>query len=986
MKFVNHTFPILVVGIFIQVLPGVLRAADQQPNGQAPTATTSSDGGDALKVPPAVPLDELPEPAASAPSVGAKKSNAVRVKAPNAEIPTPSPEATVTETEKVVVEEAVTETVQTPPTVSAQPEPAAAAPEVKTATPAAIPAEPATATAPRAPAPTTIEEAQTIIKTVEEGPSGSAQPIVSMPMRAADEKIVKDAEKKREEEGVYFNVAGEDIREIIKQISRVTGTNFILDDKVRGEITIISEQKLTVDEVYEAFLAALDVVGYTTVPGPAGLTNIVKKRDALSSPIPIYTEKTPYTASMITRLLTLKNIRAVDMANAIKGLVSKEGNLFAYPATNTLILTDTGTNIDRIVRMVQELDTEGPQEVLEIIPIEYADVKDIADKITKLFGGATTTSTRGTTARARRRRGEAASTPDAIPPLSKVIPDERTNSIILLASKITIAQVRDVIRRLDRPLIGPEEGDIHVLYLKNAKAVELAEVLTGVTEAAKKGTQQDQQQQRRGTRQPTVPKAEFQGLFGSIKSIRADEQTNALIIQANAKDFKTLIERIIAKLDIPRRQVYVEATIMEISFIKDTNFGTGLLGGKVFSAGGNNLALFGNTFPFIPSITTTASVGGITTSNPINVTPPFSTDTLTFPKFFAAIVAQQGDTELNVLSTPNILTLDNEEARIKVGDTIPFLTGSALTTGGVSTSNVQREDVALELSVTPQITEGDNVRMEIKQIIEDFSTAPNPLAETAGPATSIREIESNVVVPDNQTVVLGGLMQDKDSRGTTKIPLLGDIPILGWLFKATAISKRKVNLLIFLTPSIIREPGDFLVVMRRKIEQRNLFIDEHYGEKARKRIRARIEQHNARLLDFEHAASVLSEPDLLAQEGALGMPLSVPGETAAEASTPTAAPAPVQEAIDADLSAQGAYEPDLAIESEPASVQRNWKKMTPKQRREAQKAAESQAAASAARTQEGAVASSPAPASPPAAQQTPPDKNGAMPSDIDLAF
>ncbi len=860
-----------------QLSPNLTQTSQKTP----PTVTSDSPEVGGIKVPAAVPLSAVTNSEVAVPTVGAKKSTETTTQAAKAEVKKEinmAPKTTALKPEDLVQKEAVKPSGQ-----EVAPQPVAKPAPVKEVPASALSqtAEMNAAKAPRAADVAKVEQA--VAATTDDGlPRGKAQPTVSTPMRAADKKAVSEAEKKREEEGVYFNVSGEDIREIIKQISRVTNKNFIIDDKIRGEVTIISEKKMTKEEVYEAFLSALDVAGYTTVPGPAGLIKIVKKRDALTKPIPIYTDKTPYTDKFITRLLTLKNISAIDMANAIKGLVSKEGNLFAYPSTNTLIITDSGTNIDRIIRMVQELDTEGPQEVLEIIPVEYADVNDMADKITKLFGGEQSSSSRPTR-RATTRRG-VRNTPaatDALPTLSKVISDERTNSLIILASKITIAKVRDVIRRLDKPLVGPDEGDIHILYLKNAKASEIAEVLTGITQAAQQNTNQPGNQQRRGAtaarttrtaRQPAAPNEAFEALFGSIKSIRADDNTNALIIQANAKDFRLLVDRIIAKLDIPRRQVYIEATIMELNISKGRELGTGALGGLNINLGGNDFALFGNTFPFIPSITSNSGVGGSTTDNPIAITPPFSDNPINFPKFFAAFIAQSDETELNVLSTPNILTLDNTEARIKVGDTVPFLTGSALTTGGVQTSNIQREDIALELVVNPQITEGNNVRLKIKQTIEDFSQANNPLEATAGPATSIREIDSEVVVPDQQTVVIGGLMQDRDSSRKTKIPLLGDIPILGYLFKATSHAKRKVNLLIFLTPNIIREPQDFLLVLKKKLDQRNRFIDDHFGERNRKRIRETISRHNDTILEFESATSSINEPEFLPTDPLLGDP------------------------------------------------------------------------------------------------------------------
>ncbi|MBI4373581.1 MAG: hypothetical protein HY542_01770, partial [Deltaproteobacteria bacterium] len=303
----------------------------------------------------------------------------------------------------------------------------------------------------------------------------TAVPTVSQPIGPAP---VTETEKLLQDEGMYFNVADEEITEVIKQISRALSKNFILDEKAcKGKITIISERKMTRDEVWETFLSSLEANKCTIRQGPAGLYRLVPTREAISNPIDFYTTESPYTDQYITRLVTLKNISAIDMSNVIKGLVSKEGNLFAYPVTNTLIITDTGTNIDRLIRLMKELDTEGPQEVLEIIQIIYADAKDIASKTTEIFEDEAKGTQKG--APSRRKGGEQGEGEEA-PLIRKIIPDERTNSVIVLASKRAVKDIRALIKKLDSPLQGAT-GEIHVHYLKHAAAKDIASVLTSLS-------------------------------------------------------------------------------------------------------------------------------------------------------------------------------------------------------------------------------------------------------------------------------------------------------------------------------------------------------------------------------------------------------------------------------------------------------------------------------------------------------------------------
>lgn len=668
-------------------------------------------------------------------------------------------------------------------------------------------------------------------------------------------------------EGLYLNAVDTDIREIIKQIAKVTGKNFLVDQKIRGKVTIISEDKMTVEEAYQAFLSALEVLGYTVVQAPGNLTKIIPMKDALQSPLPIYRDDSPVTDAFITRIVQMDNISAVEMSNAIKTLVSKQGNLFAYPATNSLIITDTGSNIDRLLKIMQDLDTEGPSESIEIVAIKYADAKDIAEKVTELYEEEDDQPTR-TRRRVRRRTRRAASPElDEKPYLSKIIPDDRTNSVIILASKRAITKVKGLIARLDRKLEDGAEGKIHVHYLKHSDAKELAEVLNALAATSISGTRAGgvagsgaRTPGRRGTGQADraaggqVVTAQFEG---GLK-VAPDENTNALIITATAKDYKTLADQVIAKLDIPRKQVYVEVVIMELTISNDRNLGVSGQGGGTFSIGGNPALGFGSSLGGTASGLSASALSGLAagvvsqTTQTIPVTQPDGTITnLEIPTFGFILNALQTDNNVNILSTPNLLTLDNEEAEIIVGGEVPFPTGTTLTPGGNSTFNVTRENVGITLKMTPQINEGDTVKIKLRQEITQVIPGASEVVLTSlGPSTTKRSVETVVAAKDQQTIVIGGLIDDKVTINTTKVPFLGDIPILGHLFKQKRTVKEKTNILVFLRPYIIRDTKDFLKILQKKVEERNMFISQNYGKRQQKIIRQSIRSHSADLLEF----------------------------------------------------------------------------------------------------------------------------------------
>ncbi len=655
------------------------------------------------------------------------------------------------------------------------------------------------------------------------------------------------------DEGFFLNAVDTDIREIIKQISKAAGKNFLIDDKVRGKVTILSERKMTLEEAYQAFLSALEVLGFTVVTGPGELVKIVPLKDALTNPIPIYKEDSPFTDSFITRIMGLKNVSALDISSAIKPLISKEGNLFAIPSTNTLIVTDSGSNIDRLLKIIKEMDTQGPEQMIEIVKVKNASAKDVADKVQKLYldqGGA-----------AGKRAAKPGDLED-VPFISKVIPDERTNSVIILASKRAIPKVRELMAQLDKAVDGPQ-GKVHVHYLRNAEAKKMADVLSALTGSAKAATPGAAPGAPTAAAKtggaPTV--AEFEG---GIK-VAADESTNSLIITSTQKDYETLVDEVINRLDIPRRQVYVEVVIMELSIDKNRDVGVSGQGGAPVDIGGNSTNIFGSllggTSTGLAAALSGAGAAGLVANDNLTFTQTNAdgtTTTITVPKFGYIVNALQTDRNVNVLSTPNLLTLDNEEAEIVVGSEEPFPTGTTVTSGGNSTFNVTRQNVGITLKITPQVNEGDMVRLKVKQeITAVIPGTSEAVLVSLGPSTTKRAVETVIVAKDQQTVVIGGLIDDKLSQRDQKIPFLGDIPVLGNLFKRKTMTKTKTNILVFLRPYIIRDTTDFLKVLQRKVEERNMFIEQNYGASQQKAIRQSIRSHTAELLEFKKDVQVV---------------------------------------------------------------------------------------------------------------------------------
>ncbi|MGE5663065.1 MAG: type II secretion system secretin GspD, partial [Deltaproteobacteria bacterium] len=500
-----------------------------------------------------------------------------------------------------------------------------------------------------------------------------------------------------------------DLPVLIKFISEQTKKNFIFDERIQGKITIISPRRITVDEAYNVFLSVLQVKGFATVE-QGNTIKIVPLREARQESLPTDRDMEGAAGSeFITRLIPLQNLEAPEVVTLLTPLISKDGLLTAFPASNTLILIDSRSNIDRLLKILSDLDHAGAGSVLRIFPLKYASVTEVARTLDTLYQEQAVTP--GAAPRPRAGRpGKARG------PAPKFIPDVRTNSVIAVAAPEVLADVEDLIRKLDVP--SPENtGKINVYYLENANAEEMAKVLATLAE-------------KRATAAPAAPgqPAAAKGVIaaeleGGVR-ITADAATNSLIIIASVNDFQTLLE-VIRKLDIRRRQVFVEALIMEISLDKsrdvgvefrgavETSRGDGaVIGGSNFDFKGNVNDLFsalalGNPMTFAGTGIIAGGIGG-------NVTLP---DGTSVPAIAGIIRAAQERNNVNILSSPHLLTLNNKEAEIIVGENVPFITSQSRDTTNLANviNTVERKDVGITLRMTPHIHESDFVNLEIYQ-------------------------------------------------------------------------------------------------------------------------------------------------------------------------------------------------------------------------------------------------------------------------------
>jgi len=666
-----------------------------------------------------------------------------------------------------------------------------------------------------------------------------------------------------------------DILDMLEQASRWTCRNFIYsEDLAKGKITLLSKTAVTADEAYAAFLAALasnNIAVYQT----GRYWKLIRTADAKKAPIPTYTTdgETPGTEQPITKIIRLHYADADQVRGIIGNFISPQGADIQSLPPDTLIITDLGINIRRVERLIDTIDRAGAGEMVKLVQIRYAAAKDIADKINQIFaqGGAGGGKGRRTVlSSSAATRPAPPPAPGAVPGaapgggsavemnVTKVIPDDRTNKLIIIADEKSFERIMELVQQLDVPTA--EEGGIHVVFLKNANAEDLATTLSNLAQG-KSGKGSGPASPVAIPGQPAMARpvaasgtsATAELFTGEVK-ITADKAQNALVIQASGADIVT-VRRLIDKLDRPRRQVFVEAVLMEVNLRNDTQFGVGAHGAvPVSTKDGTAFIPIGvspgriSTLGAFSNLTNLISLGGFLTGYSGPVSASLKDLGLNIPSIGVMVQALQSNSDVNVLSTPHLLASDNEESEITVGQNVPFQSGyapSGLTSllGGTTGANnsslanlgsisnfiapIQRQPVELRLKIKPQISAGDNVRLIIDEQTEEIVDKDPQL----GPTTAKRSIKTQVVAKDQSTIVIGGLIQERNVRSVKKVPFLGSLPLVGWLFRDTSTTKTKTNLLLFLTPYIIRDEEDYRRIYEKKRKEQQEFIEQFYGRR-----------------------------------------------------------------------------------------------------------------------------------------------------------
>jgi general secretion pathway protein D len=581
---------------------------------------------------------------------------------------------------------------------------------------------------------------------------------------------------------VTLNFRDADIRAFIEFVADFSGKNFLVDNRVKGKVTIVSQTPIPEEHAYEVFLSVLEVNGFAAVPS-GSVIKIVPRAESKQKSLPVRAGEGAGDDAMVTQVIRLKYADAQQLVALIRPLISPNSHLVAYRRGNMLLLTDSASNIQRIQYILQLLDRKDAVGV-QLFAIKYASADKLAATLTSLYGTAGVAVT-------GRPAGAAGK--------MKAIAHQPGNMLVIVAAPQIINEVAGVIEKLDVPPVS-DSGRLQVRYLKYAAAEDVAKVLKelvgGQKTAAATGTQ-------------------AKSLFSGDVRVVADPATNALLITADPGDI-TSVGRIIDKLDVRRRQVLVEALIVEVSGNAIERFGIEWMASGGVGAGVQNFqnikpigaVLSGNTVATSP-VSTAAALAGVA---PTGLTLGMVNKALSIGALAHAL---QSDTDANVLSTPNLLTMDNEEAEIVVGKNVPFLTGSQQTTGGLSNpfQTIERKDVGLTLRVKPQISEGDSVRLELYQ---EISSVDGGTAAEGGLITSKRSIKTVVLANNGQMIVLGGLMRDDNTVRVQRVPCLGAVPYLGEPFKYTENTSTKTNLLVFLKPHIIKSANQIDEITNRK--------------------------------------------------------------------------------------------------------------------------------------------------------------------------
>lgn len=587
-----------------------------------------------------------------------------------------------------------------------------------------------------------------------------------------------------------FDFPNVSILDLTKHMQKLTGLNLILDKDIKGKISISSPTPITIGDAWKAYLQALSINGYSLVKSGAYYT-LVNNRDIRYSPTTMYTGTyTPNTENYVMQIIPLKYVNSREVANSFRPFMSRYGRIIEIKQTNTVIVQETGTHINRLMKLIKFIDIPGHEESLQIIKVRNSSAQEIATLLDKILknGGANGAARAGGVA------SQSGSTSQSN--ISRIIAEPRTNSIIAMANSEGARELRGLIEKLDVKVVAAGSGQIHVYYLNYGDSEALSKTLSSLVGNAP----------RAGVGGLTRFTSAANGaattatLFNSEVKITSDKDNNALVVTASPTDYET-VKAVIAQLDIPRDQVYVEGLMMETQVGKKTGFGISIL--SAYGVGSAK-AGFGNTSDVLSLVTNNITNlsglfvgGGIGPKVTIDVAGK-QTEVKSVSGLINAIAVNNNT---NVLATPQILTMDNVEGVFESGEQVPVV--KQTTTNGTISNSVENQKVALTLKITPQINKVTRfVKLKIDQKIEDFSDKKTE-TNVGGVGTVLRSINTTVVVRDKDTIAMGGLMRDKETNSVNKVPLLGDIPVLGWLFKNTAKSVEKMNLLFFMTPKIL---------------------------------------------------------------------------------------------------------------------------------------------------------------------------------------
>ncbi len=630
---------------------------------------------------------------------------------------------------------------------------------------------------------------------------------------------------------VAFNLEDADLSELVRMIGNITGKRFIFGGKIRNiKATVFSPEKITVAEAYQAFLSILETNGLTVIPHGRFL-KIVETGGVVSQNTPTYVagQGAPAEDRYVTRIQRLGHVSADEVAGVLNHFKTKDGDITVYGPGNLLIITDTGLNIQRMMQIVEDVDVGSAGDQIWIEPIHYASASDVANRINELFDVKAQNQDKGKQANAQ-NAGDLH--------VAKILPDDRTNSVVIVATEHAYLRILEIIKRLDLPPTG--EGEIHVLALQHADAVDiqktLNEIITGAGAA--------------GANQPKPAGAVPTGIFESGVKVSADKATNSVVITSSLRDYAQL-RAVVDKLDLPRRQVFIDAVVLDLSVNTANNWGVSFHGADTAPTGsyGNSL-LFGGLNPLNTiSLPDPSQLQGLA----LGVRGPGIPGSanllgtgLTIPAFGAIINALASSGYADVLSTPHILATDNEDAEINVGQNIPLQTNSGFSglgggggasggaagalgalgsLGALGGAGASRTDVGTKIKIKPHLNESNEVRIELT---EEISEAGVPQGGLGVVPITKRNAQTKLVVRDQQTVIIGGLMRSLQNHSETKIPILGDVPVLGLLFRTTTDTVQKTNLILILTPFIIREQSDLRTVFERKMQERQEFLDRYF--------------------------------------------------------------------------------------------------------------------------------------------------------------